>query len=87
MQVDDDIRTDLTISGFDQDDAGSARMNVRHRKLGRCGIPLQEGMWSIRNILPPWIPGHETLFTAEAICEACTVDPAFRPIMSHDHSQ
>src|SRR3954467_3419691 len=42
--------------------------------LGKCGVPLQSGVWSVRTILPMWLNGDGGVKVGmlEALCEACS---------------
>ena len=52
-----------------------------HHGAGRCGIALLPEFWTTRDILPDWIGAPKTLLMAEALCEACRLNP---PIQDQD---
>jgi hypothetical protein len=47
-----------------------------HHGAGRCGIVLLPEFWSAREILPEWIGASKTILMAEALCEACRLNPS-----------
>ena len=53
-----------------------------HHKMGRCGLTLVPGFWSVRDILPHWVVVHKGVSMLEASCEACRLNPAIRDQIS-----
>ena len=45
--------------------------------LGRCGVPLRSGVWSVRSVMPIWLGGDDggdKVAMLEALCETCTAN-------------